>query len=238
VPSDWNRPSRLAYNQDMRKYEKLLAFGAGALLLTGCGLTSGAPSKPSQPKIGYKQHWSSPPKLTINPKAKYTATVHTSDGIFVIQLFASLDPVSVNNFVFLARHHFYNGDKVFRIIQPFMFQTGDPKQNGTGGPGYVFRGKLPPPVAYGPGIVAYANQGSHNLDSNGSQFFVCTSGPDCASMNSPQYAFYPEIGKVIRGMKVVDKIGATPVTTNPATGEDSLPTRPVIIRSVTIQGPS
>jgi cyclophilin family peptidyl-prolyl cis-trans isomerase len=203
------------------------------MLLTACGGPSSAPphKTPHPVKIGSAQRWKSPPPMTINPAASYRATVVTSLGTFVIQLFAKQDPTSVNNFVFLARHNFYNGDKIFRIIKPFVFQTGDPNQNGTGGPGYEFQGKIPPPFPYGPGIVAYANAGP---GTNGSQFFVCT-GPESTALNkSPTY---PEIGRVVQGMAVVERIAAVPVTTNPLTNEDSLPTKTVLVKSITIQGP-
>jgi cyclophilin family peptidyl-prolyl cis-trans isomerase len=206
-------------------------IGVGiALGLTGCGIPGqAAPHRP--PKPGYDQRWAAPPPLTIRPGATYTATVRTSLGTFVIRLFSRGDPVSVNNFVFLARHRFYDGDRIFRIIKPFVFQTGSPYQNGIGGPGYTFRGRIPPPYPYGPGIVAYANRGP---GTNGSQFFVCT-GPESTSLNSDP--IYPEIGRVIRGMAVVERIAAVPVTINRTTGEDSWPVHPVVVQSITITGP-
>jgi cyclophilin family peptidyl-prolyl cis-trans isomerase len=216
-------------------------FALLTLVATGCGFGATAPHHSTGsgkrahpvPTLGMKARWSKPPALSINPNGHYRATVVTSLGTFVIALFAKQDPVSVNNFVFLARHDFYNGDRIFRIIKPFVFQTGDPNQNGTGGPGYTFRGRIPPAVPYGPGIVAYANRG---VGTNGSQFFVCT-GPESTYLNTKGHAIYPEIGRVVSGMNVVEKIAAVPVTVNPETGEDSLPTHPVIVQSITITGP-
>lgn len=173
-------------------------------------------------------HWSSPPPMQINVSKQYDAIVHTNYGNFEIQLFAKATPHTVNNFVFLAKHNFFNGDKFFRIIKTFMIQTGDPNNNGTGGPGYQFADELPPKYPYAQGIVAMANAGPNT---NGSQFFVCT-GPDAASLN--QTPNYTEFGKVIQGMNVVEKIASIPVTTNPSTGEQSLPTKDAYIKSVTI----
>lgn len=170
--------------------------------------------------------------MTINVNGHYTATVKTNLGTFVIDLFAKRDPVAVNNFVFLAQHQFYNGDKIFRILKPFVFQTGDPTNTGTGGPGYQFHGELPPPVPYAPGVVAYAN--ANNPNTNGSQFFVCT-GAESKQLN--QSPTYTEIGQVTPNtMAVVKRIAAVPVANNPKTGEDSLPKTPVIVQSITTSG--
>ena len=155
--------------------------------------------------------------MRLKSGATYTAQVSTNMGSFNIHLFARHDPVAVNNFVFLAQHGFYNGDRFFRIIRTFMIQTGDPHNNGTGGPGYQFNDELPPPYPYTPGIVAMANAGPNT---NGSQFFICT-GSACSSLN--QDPVYTEVGRVISGMSVVEKIAAIPVGPNPTTHEVSLP---------------
>ena len=155
--------------------------------------------------------------MRLKSGATYTAQVSTNLGSFSIHLFARHDPVAVNNFVFLAQHGFYNGDRFFRIIRTFMVQTGDPHNNGTGGPGYHFNDELPPPYPYAPGIVAMANAGPNT---NGSQFFICT-GSACSSLN--QDPVYTELGRVVSGMSTVQKIAAIPVGPNPTTHEVSLP---------------
>jgi cyclophilin family peptidyl-prolyl cis-trans isomerase len=174
--------------------------------------------------------------MVIKPNTDYRAIVQTNYGAFTIDLFAAQDPVAVNNFVFLARHQFYDGDKFFRIIRDFMVQTGDPNNNGTGGPGYRFADELPPTYPYAPGIVALANSGPNT---NGSQFFICT-GPQAAALNQPGQANYTEFGRVVSGMGVVQRIAAIPVVANPVMGgELSRPTRNAFIRSITIlQGPA
>jgi cyclophilin family peptidyl-prolyl cis-trans isomerase len=211
------------------------ALAVSALLVTGltvsaCGSAAKAPAAAtSTATAGSSQRWSQPPAMAINVNKSYTATLRTSLGNITIQLLAKQAPNTVNNFVFLAQHNFYNGDRIFRIIKNFMFQTGDPNNNGTGGPGYHFADELPPALPYGPGIVAMANAGPNT---NGSQFFVCTAGPDCAGLNqTPNYTVF---GKVTSGMSVVAKIAAVPVTTNPVTNEVSMPTNPPVITSVTI----
>lgn len=178
-----------------------------------------------------KQQWSTVPPMQINTSKQYDAVVHTNYGDFTIQLFAKSAPKTVNNFVFLADHHFFTGDTFFRIIKPFMIQTGDPRNNGTGGPGYQFASELPPKYPYAPGIVAMANRGPNTV-SNGSQFFICT-GSESESLN--HQPIYTEFGKIIKGMSVVEKIASIPVKTNPLTGEDSFPTKTAFIESVTIQ---
>ncbi len=201
----------------------LFAWGAtvvlGACLLAGCG----AAPAPKQ--------WPAPPPMQIKPNTPYSAVVHTNYGAFTIDLFAAQDPVAVNNFVFLSRQSFYNGDTFFRIIKAFMVQTGDPNNNGTGGPGYRFADELPPTYPYAPGIVAMANSGPNT---NGSQFFICT-GAQAANLNQPGQANYTEFGRVVSGMSVVQRIASIPVVANPVMGgELSKPTRNAHITSITI----
>lgn len=232
----------------LKKYAPLVTLSLVSVgILAGCGAPSGtantpanqttgsagqnSAAPPSQPTTNTPvttQHWSSPPPMQINVNKQYDAIVHTNYGDFEIQLFAKFTPHTVNNFVFLAKHNFFNGDQFFRIIKPFMIQTGDPNNNGTGGPGYQFADELPPKYPYAPGIVAMANAGPNT---NGSQFFVCT-GQESSSLNSQPS--YTEFGKVIKGMNVVESIASIPVTLNPNTNEQSLPTKDAYIKSVTI----
>ncbi len=202
------------------------------VVLSGCGSAANTHPhpKPAVVASGRNLRWSAPPPITINKSDVYQATVDTTKGSFVIHLFTQHDPVAVNNFVFLARHRFFNGDKIFRVIQPFMFQTGDPNNIGNGGPGYQWNGELPISFPYQPGIVAMANSGNPNT--NGSQFFVCT-GSQSEYLN--QTPTYTEVGRVSSGMSTVQSIASGAVTKNPLTGEDSYPVHPVTILSVTIQ---
>ena len=169
----------------------------------------------------------SPPPMSIDKSKQYNAVVTTSLGTFKIKLLSSDAPVTVNNFVFLAKQGFYNGITFHRIIKDFMIQTGDPLGTGTGGPGYKFADELPNKLSYGPGIVAMANSGSNT---NGSQFFICT-GEQSKNLNSaPNYTIF---GHVVEGMDVVQKIAAVPVGAD-ARGELSKPANAVLIQEVTI----
>lgn len=119
------------------------------------------------------KQYSSPPAMQIDPQKRYTARFDTSRGQFDITLFAKEAPITVNNFVFLARDGFYDGVKFHRVIKspPFMIQGGDPTGSGRGGPGYRFNDE---PSALklkhdGPGVLSMANAGPNT---NGSQFFI------------------------------------------------------------------
>lgn len=151
------------------------------------------------------------PPMCIDTNASYTATVETDVGTFAIEMFPERAPVTVNNFVFLARNKFYEGVPFHRVIPGFVVQGGDgAKGDGTGGPGYQFGDELPKAGDYEIGSVAMANSGK---DTNGSQFFVVTG--DQGVGLPPSYSLF---GKVVEGMDVVKKIeaGGTPSGT-PAT---------------------
>lgn len=114
--------------------------------------------------------YSSPPAMGIDPQKTYTATVQTSDGDIILQLFADKTPNMVNNFVFLAREGFYDGVIFHRVIANFMVQGGDPTGTGRGGPGYSFADEFHPELRHdGPGVLSMANAGPNT---NGSQFFI------------------------------------------------------------------
>ena len=84
------------------------------------------------------KQYNSPPPMTIDPKKSYEATITTDKGDIVVHLLAGSAPVTVNNFVFLAREGFYDGVTFHRVLPDFMAQSGDPTGTGTGGPGYKF----------------------------------------------------------------------------------------------------
>ena len=145
------------------------------------------------------KRYSSPPAMQIDPNKQYTAVFHTSRGDFTVDLFAQQAPVTVNNFVFLARDGFYNGTTFHRVIKSFMAQGGDPTGTGTGGPGYQWNDE-PSALALkhdGPGVLSMANAGRNT---NGSQFFI-TYGPT-PHLNGKHAVF----GKVSSGMDVVNSI--------------------------------
>ncbi|MDR3602809.1 MAG: peptidylprolyl isomerase [Desulfosporosinus sp.] len=171
--------------------------------------------------------WSSPPPMQIDQTKPYHAILHTNLGDISIKLFPEDTPKTVNNFIFLARNHFYEGLKFHRVIKNFMIQTGDPQGTGMGGPGYKFADELSSKHTYAPGVVAMANSGPNT---NGSQFFI-GSGSDVANLNqNPAYTIF---GQVDDGMDVVGKIASVRVGPN-SSGEVSSPLDPVTIKSVEI----
>jgi cyclophilin family peptidyl-prolyl cis-trans isomerase len=170
--------------------------------------------------------WTNPPAMQIDTKKTYYATMETSLGTFKIELFASESPVTVNNFVFLAKQNYFNGIIFHRIIKDFMIQTGDPTGTGSGGPGYRFGDELPVKHQYEPGIVAMANAGPNT---NGSQFFVCTGSSSKNLNSSPNYT---QFGRVVEGMDIVLKIASVKVVSNGR--ETSQPADPPLIKGITI----
>ena len=116
-----------------------------------------------------KQYPAAPPH-GIDANKKYSATLETSRGTIVVDLFAKEAPKTVNNFVFLARDGFYDGTVFHRVIDNFMIQGGDPTGTGRGGPGYKFEDEFKGnPHKHKVGTLSMANAGP---GSNGSQFFI------------------------------------------------------------------
>jgi len=160
---------------------------------------------PGVPTAGVKApSFTSAPPMSIDTSKTYTATVTTSLGPFTITLDASQAPHTVNNFVFLADHGFYNCNSFWRVIPGFVDQTGDPTGTGTGGPGYHYTGSKPavaknPSHQYPLGAVAMANSASPT--SNGSQFFIVA-----GSQGESLPANYTLFGQVTSGMNVVEQV--------------------------------
>jgi len=167
-----------------------------------------------------KQKFDAAPEMGIDPSKRYTATMETSMGTLVIALDPIAAPITVNNFVFLAAQHYYDGVIFHRIIQGFVCQGGDPDGNGRGGPGYKFVDELPKPGKYQIGSLAMANAGPNT---NGSQFFLI-SGPSGVGL-PPAYSLF---GQVVKGLDIVEMMQNVP------TGPGDRPKDDVVIRSVTI----
>jgi cyclophilin family peptidyl-prolyl cis-trans isomerase/protein-disulfide isomerase len=145
-----------------------------------------------------ERQYSAPPPDLINPFGVYTATLTTDKGAIVIQLFAERAPLTVNNFVFLAREGWYDGVTFHRMIPGFAAQTGDPSGTGYGGPGYFIPDEIVPDLQFNAaGWVGMANSGR---DTNGSQFFI-TLGP------TPELdGKYTLFGQVVTGLEVVQAL--------------------------------
>lgn len=161
--------------------------------------------------------------MIIDQKKNYQAILKTSVGDLTIQLNASDTPRTVNNFVSLAKKNFYDNTIFHRVIKGFMIQGGDPKGDGTGGPGYRFDDE-PFAGEYARGSVAMANSGP---STNGSQFFIM-------HQDYPLPKNYVIFGKVVSGINIVDKIAEAPVEANPSTQENSKPVTPVTVKSVQV----
>jgi len=146
------------------------------------------------------KQWSTPPAMQIDPKKSYKAHMETDKGTMVIELFADKTPITVNNFVFLAREGYYDGVIFHRVINDFMVQGGDPTGTGRGGPGYKFGDEFNASLKHDKqGILSMANAGP---GTNGSQFFI-THGPT-PHLNGKHTVF----GQVVEGLDVLMSIPA------------------------------
>ncbi len=164
------------------------------------------------------KQYSSPPAVAIDPTKTYTATIETTAGTLVAELYVGDAPKTVNNFVFLAREGFYDGVIFHRTIKGFMIQGGDPTGTGRGGPGYRFDDE-PVKRSYSRGTLAMANAGPNT---NGSQFFVMHADYGLP----PNYTIF---GKLTSGEEIVDAIATA------KTGAQDRPVEPVSITSVVIE---
>lgn len=140
----------------------------------------------------------SPPSGALDTTKSYTARFKTEKGDIVVELYADRAPLTVENFVNLARAGFYDGTTFHRVIRGFMAQGGDPTGTGTGGPGYQFGDEFHPSLRHdGAGVLSMANAGA---GTNGSQFFI-THGPT-PHLDDRHSVF----GRVTEGMDVVQAL--------------------------------
>ena len=156
-----------------------------ALLSTSCAGTAPEP-----------RAYAAPPTMTIDTSKQYTATIETEKGNLVLELFASDVPITVNNFVFLAREEFYNGSTFYRVIPDFMAQGGDPTGTGTGSPGYSFADEFTKHTHVA-GALSMANTGPNT---NSCHFFITY---------TPQHHLdgkHSVFGQLIEGMDVLEEI--------------------------------
>jgi cyclophilin family peptidyl-prolyl cis-trans isomerase len=157
-------------------------------------------------------HFDSPPPVKIDPKKTYYAIFRTDVGTVKVRLLFSLAPRTVNNFVFLACHHFYDSTYFHRVVTNFVDQGGDPTGTGSGGPGYTIPDEYPTgakkvTAPYAPGDLAMANTGAPN--SGGSQFFFVASPAGASQLNQlyeNHQGSYTIFGKVVSGLQVIERI--------------------------------
>lgn len=193
----------------MKVIRELAMVGVLLPLMVACGSSDSGPSSPATAKPGADpcqnqgrdcmNALTSPPPQTIDASRKYTATVKMANGgSFTILLDQKSAPVTVNNFVYLSQHNYYDGLIFHRRVEGFVIQGGDPLGKGTGGPAY----KLPDetnPSPWTTGSVAMASSGA---GINGSQFFVTLADAPFLATNGK----YNHFGTVISGMDVVQKV--------------------------------
>jgi cyclophilin family peptidyl-prolyl cis-trans isomerase len=146
--------------------------------------------------------FSGPPPMCIDPSKSYTATMVTNKGTMTIALDPIAAPKTVNNFVVLARYHYYDDVTFHRIIPGFVIQGGDPQGTGMGGPGYRFEDELPKPGRYEIGSLAMANAGPNT---NGSQFFIITG--DAGVSLQPQYSLFGQVTQGLDVVKAIEQVG-------------------------------
>ena len=139
------------------------------------------------------------PPMVVDTSVTYEATVSTTKGDFVIELYPDKAPLTVNSFVYLASEGFYNNVDFHRVIPGFVAQVGDPTGMGIGGPGYTYVNEITDLTFDSEGVVGMANSGA---DSNGSQFFITYAAqPDLDGS-------YTVFGKVVSGLDVVESLTA------------------------------
>ena len=160
------------------------------------------------------------------------AVIKTSEGDMVVQFWNDAAPNTIENFKKLAHSGFYDGTIFHRIVKGFMIQGGDPNSKdlgkessyGEGGPGYKIKAEFND-RSHEHGVISMAR--SSDPDSAGSQFFICLAS---VPRLDHQYTIF---GRLIKGDDVLEKIGDTPVTRS-SKGENSKPTKRVVIESIKI----
>ena len=190
----------------------------------GAAIAGDTPCPAADGSSGRTITFAKAPPTCIDPTKTYTAVVTTNMGAYTVQLDAKAAPTTVNNFVVLARYHYFDSTVCHRAIPGFMVQCGDPTGKGTGGPGYTIADELPAAGSYKIGSLAMANTGQPNTGS--SQFFLITGAQGVALP-----ATYSLFGQVTDGLdttvKTLDAAG------NPA-NNGIPPLKQIVIQSVTI----
>ena len=190
-----------------------------SLLAAACGSGGGGVK-------GSNMQWTEPPAMTIDVNKTYRFTMETSMGTLSGALSPQDAPVTVNNFVFLARQGYFDGVIVHRVLKGFVIQTGDPTGTGSGGPGYRFPDE-PVKGEYLKGTLAMANAGPNT---NGSQFFVVLG--DLRDRLPKDYTIF---GQVEEGLDALDRIGEVEVKVAEGGSEKSRPVATITVTKVTIE---
>lgn len=183
--------------------------------IAGCETaTAPADAPPNAAEEGEALQWSAPPPMEIDPSKSYEAVFTTEAGEFRVRLFPEQAPLTVNNFVFLARQGYFDNTTFHRVLAGFMAQGGDPTGTGAGGPGYTFADEFDPNLQFDrPGLLAMANRGANT---NGGQFFI-TYAPT-PHLNGLHTIF----GEVIAGADVLEALTPRDPQANPDYPGDTL----------------
>lgn len=205
----------------MKKIKKLAILALCTVTITSLGLV-GCSEKKSESNSSFKFT-----ETVEKPEHTPIATITVKDfGTIEAELYPNIAPNTVNNFISLANSGAYNNLTFHRIIKGFMIQGGDPKGDGTGGPGYSIKGEfknngVDNPLSHTKGVLSMAR--SNKPDSAGSQFFIVSGKAD--HLNGEYAAF----GKVTSGLDIVDKIESV------KTGKNDLPETPIVIESINVE---
>jgi cyclophilin family peptidyl-prolyl cis-trans isomerase len=204
----------------LRRTGPILALAA-AVLLAGCG-GGGKKAATTEPGTTAEAAPASQQRPALDPSKTYTVTLTTSEGTFSFDLDVKDSPHTTASFAELVRQGFFDGLTFHRIVPGFVIQGGDPNGDGSGGPGFTTVDVPPSDAKYTKGVVAMAKAGNEPPGTSGSQFFVVT-GDDIGL--PPDYAL---LGKVTKGLDVVEKIGALG---DPSTEQ---PTKRVVIEKAAL----
>jgi cyclophilin family peptidyl-prolyl cis-trans isomerase len=199
------------------KMKRLGIFGLSLCLLLFCG----PKEKPATPPPAEKGETKAAPEVT---KKTYLLITVKDFGEIKIELFPDIAPKNVANIVKLAKEGFYNGLTFHRVVPDFVIQGGDPKGDGTGGPGYEVDAEISN-RKHKRGTVAMARRPdmvNPERKSSGSQFYICLR--DLPHLDNA----YTIIGQVVQGMDVVDKIARV------ERGPQDKPVKPVVMENVRV----
>ena len=199
----------------MKKYVTTFILLLTLLVLSTAGCAGSNTSQPKQSENTPQQT-----QADVNSKKNSVALFETSKGNFRIELFEDKAPQTSKNFITLANKGYYNGLIFHRVIADFMIQGGDPKGNGTGGPGYTIPDEFHRDLKHAEGVISMANAGPNT---GGSQFFITLKATPW--LDNKHAVF----GKVIEGMDVVQAIGKV------KTGAQDKPVEDVVIKKITIE---
>ncbi len=214
----------------------LAGFVIGVIIVGGFFYFMGRKNEPAveQNQVQTNENTNQEPNMNdTESSVKPIAVVETNMGTFEITLEDKAAPKTVANFIKLSKDGFYNNLTFHRIVQMTGFhliQGGDPKGDGSGGPGYTVPAEIG--LKHTKGAIATARTGDQvnpEKASSGSQFYITLE--DIPQLDGN----YTVFGYVTSGMDVVEKIGQVPTEPNPLSGESSVPLQPVIIKKITIK---